>query len=80
MPFLDLCIYKGKRFFASGKFDIELYQKEENIYAYIPFKSVHQKHTIVNFVIEELHRYLKCNSTQLYFEKDKHSFYKRLLD
>jgi hypothetical protein len=80
VPFLDLCIYKGKRFFAYGKFDIKLYQKEENIYAYIPLKSVHQNHTMVNFVIEELHRYVKCNSTQLYFEKDKLSFYKRLLD
>ena len=78
--FLDLCIYKGDRFFALGKFDMKLYQKEENIYAYIPFKSVHQDHTIVNFVIEELHRYVKCNSNKLYFLKDKLSFYNRLRD
>jgi hypothetical protein len=78
--FLDLCIYKGDRFFALRKFDMKLYQKEENIYAYIPFKSVHQDHTIVNFVIEELHRYVKCNSNKLYFLKDKLSFYNRLRD
>jgi hypothetical protein len=59
---------------------MKLYQKEENIYAYIPFKSVHQDHTIVNFVIEELHRYVKCNSNKLYFLKDKLSFYNRLRD
>jgi hypothetical protein len=76
--FLDLCIYKGQRFTNTGKFDIKLYQKEENIYAYIPFRSVHQQHTIVNFVIGELKRYVRCNSTFLCFLKDKHSFYKRL--
>jgi hypothetical protein len=76
--FLDLCIYKGKRFFQNGKFDIKLYQKVENIYAYIPYRSVHQHHTIVNFVIEELHRYVKCNSDKLYFLQNKLSFYKRL--
>jgi hypothetical protein len=76
--FLDLCIYKGKRFLGHGKFDIKLYQKKENIYAYIPYRSVHQQHTIVNFVIEELHRYVKCNSDKLYFLQNKLSFYKRL--
>jgi hypothetical protein len=76
--FLDLCIFKGERFFDSGKFDIKLFQKKENIYAYIPFKSVHQQHTIVNFVIEELHRYVKCNSNKLYFLQNKLSFFKRL--
>jgi hypothetical protein len=76
--FLDLCIFKGERFFESGKFDIKLFQKKENIYAYIPFKSVHQQHTIVNFVIEELHRYVKCNSNKLYFLQNKLSFFKRL--
>jgi hypothetical protein len=76
--FLDLCIYKGLRFSETGKFDIKLYQKEENIYAYIPFRSVHQQHTIANFVIGELKRYVRCNSTLLCFLKDKYSFYKRL--
>ena len=65
---------------ATGKFDIKLYQKEENIYVYIPYRSVHQEHTIVNFVIEELNRYVKCNSTKLYFLINKLSFYKRLLN
>jgi hypothetical protein len=39
---------------------------------------VHQHHTIVNFVIGELQRYAKCNSNELYFLKNKLSFYKRL--
>jgi hypothetical protein len=80
VQFLDLCIYKGDRFLTTGKFDVKLYQKEENIYAYIPYRSVHQNHTIVNFVIEELKRYVKCNSVKLYFLKNKLFFYRRLRD
>jgi hypothetical protein len=76
--FLDLSIYKGRRFFAIGKFDIKLYQKEENIYAYIPFNSMHLQHTIVNFVIGELNRYVKCNSEKLYFLQNKFAFFKKL--
>jgi hypothetical protein len=78
VQFLDLCIYKGTRFFDTGKFDIKLYQKEENIYAYIPFNSIHQQHIIKNFVIGELQRYVRCNSNKLYFMQNMLSFYKRL--
>ena len=49
---LDITIYKGTRFSKKGIFDIKLYQKYFNI-AYIPLKSDHPSHIIVNFTLVE---------------------------
>jgi hypothetical protein len=78
VEFLDLVICKGTRFCASGLFDISLFQKEVNIYAYIPLKSLHPEHTIINFILGELKRYVKCNSEELAFVKNKKNFFLRL--
>ena len=36
---MDLYIFKGKDFHINGKLSIKVYQKPENRYMYVPFKS-----------------------------------------
>ena len=55
---MDLTIFKGNRFSQSGLFDIKIFQKPQNLYAYIPQKSNHKKLTIKNIVVNELKRYV----------------------
>ena len=43
VEFMDLVIYKGNRFYNNGCFDIKIYQKEQNLYAYIPQNSTQSK-------------------------------------
>ena len=75
---MDLVIYKGNRFYEKGFFDIKVYQKEQNLYAYIPQKSNHRRHTIKNYVLNELKRYIKYNSEKLNFLKLRNKFFDRL--
>ena len=41
---------------------------------YIPYKSAHPRHTIKNYVIGELKRYVRINTEELNFLKIKNSF------
>ena len=75
---MDIVVYKGNRFFTTGFFDIKLFQKEQNKYAYIPQKSNHRKHTLKNYVLNELKRYVKFNSNKLLFLKLRNKFFDRL--
>ena len=59
VDFMDLNIFKGEDFYLFGKVDISVFQKEENKYMYITSKSGHQKHTIRNFILGELRRYVR---------------------
>ena len=36
VDFMDLFVFKGESFLENGKFDISVFQKEENTYMYIP--------------------------------------------
>ena len=45
---------------------------------YIPAKSGHQKHTINNFILGELRRYVRFNTLKRNFTKIKCKFFKRL--
>ena len=45
---------------------------------YIPCKSRHQKHTIRNFILGELRRYVRCCTQEFNFLKIKNKFFKRL--
>ena len=74
VEFMDLYIYKGDEFFVTGKLDISVFQKEENKYMYIPCKSGHQKHTIRNFILGELHRYVRCCTQEFNFSKTKTNY------
>ena len=78
VDFMDLYIYKGEDFSSFGKLDISVFQKEENKYMYIPMKSGHQKHTIRNFILGELRRYVRCSTQEFSFLKTKNKFFKRL--
>ena len=75
---MDLVIFKGNRFYQKGLFDIKIFQKEQNLYAYIPKKSNHKKHTFKNLVVNELKRYVKYNSEKLGFYKLRNKFFDRL--
>ena len=75
---MDLIIFKGNRFYQKGLFDIKIFQKKQNLYAYIPHKSNHQKHTIKNFVVNELKRYVKYNFEKLCFLKLRNKCFDRL--
>ena len=78
VEFMDLFIFKGDNFSTNGKFDISIFQKEENKYMYIPAKSGHVKHTITNFIVGELKRYVRYNTIKKNFLKIRNKFYARL--
>ena len=59
-------------------FYIKIFQKQQNKYAYIPQKSNHRKHTIKNYVLNELKRYIKFNSNKLGFLRLRNKFFDRL--
>ena len=52
--FMDLVLFKGSRFQSCNLLDIKVYQKELNIYSYIPLSSAHPEHVFVNFVKNEV--------------------------
>ena len=58
---MDLYKFKGIFFFITGKLSIKVYQKQENYYMYIPYKSAHPRHTIKNYVTGGLKRYVRIN-------------------
>ena len=78
VDFMDLFIFKGESFSENGKFDISVFQKEENKYMYIPASSGHQQHTINNFILGELRRYVRFNTIKKNFLKIKRKFFIRL--
>ena len=78
VDFIDLNIFKGDDFFLFGKLDVSVFQKEENKYMYILSKSGHQKHTIRNFILGELRRYVRICTQELRFVRVKNKFFRRL--
>jgi len=51
VAFMDLYIFKGTDFHINGKLSIKVYQKPENRYMYVSFKSAHPRHTIIKLYI-----------------------------
>ena len=78
VDFMDLFVFKGESFLENGIFDISVFQKEENKYMYIPASSGHQQHTINNFILGELRRYVRFNTIKKNFLKIKRKFFIRL--
>ena len=74
VDFMDLHIYKADDFAKKGKFDISIFQKKCNKYMYIPAKSGHAKHTIRNFILSELKRYVRYNTVKLGFLRIRNKF------
>ena len=67
-----------KRFIDDGFGITNVFQKEENKYMYIPASSGHQQHTINNFILGELRRYVRFNTIKKNFLKIKRKFFIRL--
>jgi hypothetical protein len=76
--FLDIEIYKGKRFYDCNQLDIRLYQKPMNLFLYIPFNSFHISSIKRNMIVNELRRYIKCCSLRSEYIGYKRKFYTRL--
>ena len=75
---MDLYIFKGIDFHINGKLSIKVYQKPENRYMYIPIKSAHLRHTIKNYILGELKRYVRINTDELNFLKIRNNFFLRM--
>ena len=75
VAFMNLYIFKGKEFHINGKLSIKVYQKPENKYMYIPFKSARPRHTVKNFILGELKRYVRINMDELNFLKIRNIFF-----
>ena len=58
--------------------DFRIFQKEINRYMYIPQKSGHASHTIKNYVLGELKRYIRYSSLKLAFLKIRTKLFSRL--
>ena len=77
---MDLEIFKGSRFDGSGKLDINLHQKKENKFLYLPDHSGLEIHSINNLVVGELKRYVRSNTKEVNVLGNKIKSYGRLLD
>ena len=62
--FLDVTIFKGKRFNQHNRLDMKTYQKENNLYEYIHFQSNYQKQLLKGFIIGETIRYIRTNTSE----------------
>ena len=78
VEFMDLYIYKRNKFYDNGFLDFKIHQKEINRYMYIPYKSGHVSHTIKNYVLGEIKRYIRFNSLKLTFLKIRTKLFSRL--
>ena len=78
IAFMNLYIYKGNKFFIDGTLSIKVFQKPENKYMFIPFKSAHPRHTIKNYILGELKRYVRINTEEFNFLKIRNKFFLRL--
>jgi hypothetical protein len=78
VDFLDITIYKGDRFQATGKLDVRCFQKPMNMYLYLPFTSHHTTATKKAFIRSELHRMLARTTDPRDFISIHNKFYMRL--
>ena len=76
MAFWKQCCFNGpsnfqrrKNIYNGGKLSINVYQKPENSHMYIPYKNTHLRHTMKNYVIGQLKKYIRTNTEELDFLK-----------
>jgi hypothetical protein len=77
--FLDTCIFKGDRFEETGILSSRVYQKEMNLFQYLPTHSAHSGKVFRNLISGELRRYLILSSDLMSFLDVASKFYFRLL-
>lgn len=78
--FLDLTLYKGRRFHQQDIFDFRVHQKSMNLYLYIPYHSFHTEAMKRSFIQTELMRYIRNSSDRDQYVVIKKLFYQRLRD
>ena len=67
VDFLDLTIYKGKRFSTTGKFDIKPFFKKTNKFQYLQYSSSHPRTVFRSILKGELTRLLRaCSDQEVY--------------
>jgi len=67
VDFLDITIYKGERYRATGKLDIKPHFKKTNKFQYLEFTSAHPRNTFKSLIKGEMTRLLRaCSSEQEY--------------
>lgn len=78
--FLDLRVFKGPRFTATGVFDLSVHQKKMNLYLYIPYRSFHTDAMKKSFILTELMRYIRNSSSAEGYYSLRELFFQRLRD
>jgi hypothetical protein len=78
VDFLDLRIFKGPRFDATGVLDFAVHQKQLNAYLYLPYRSFHIPRSKGGFMVTELMRYVRNSSSRSDYIAIKRLFYERL--
>ena len=69
LEFLDVLVYKGKKFRETGKFDTKVYFKPTDSHALLHKKSYHPKHTFSGIIKSQLIRFARiCNQVEDYEE------------
>ena len=76
--FLDITVYKDKTFEKTGKLSVMTYQKDQNLFQYLHFKSNHPKSTLKGLIIGEAIRYIRTNSKKEKYEEQLSKFIQRL--
>lgn len=76
--FLDIIIFKGDRFAATGHLDTRSAIKEINLYLYIPGTSWHTNENMVAWVSAELNRHIRLSSDILLYARRARLFYSHL--
>ena len=64
ITFLDVNIYKGKRFFNDSILDMKTYFKPTNSFLYLHRNSCHNRHVFSALIKNEVVRYIKTTSDQ----------------
>lgn len=69
LEFLDVLVYKGKKFNESGCFDTKVFFKPTDSHALLHKKSYHPKHTFSGIIKSQLIRFARiCNNVEDYHE------------
>jgi hypothetical protein len=76
--FLDITIFKGKRYLQEGTLDFKLFQKPFNTYLYLPSFSFHNKPIFKGYISSEIKRYRINNNNDEDFISCKQLLYDRL--
>lgn len=78
ITFLDLDLYKGARFRATGKLDTRLHFKSTNRFQYLPYNSAHPKSVMKGLVKGEMQRALRACSDESTLEATKEKLTRHL--